>query len=191
VHWRDLVEVRTANIDDSAGLAKVQVDSYRTAYAGIFPQAYLDRFTYEEQEQDWHSLLSTTGEDELHVAVTDAGEIVGYVLGKPCLSDTPPYDSELIALHVRRSHQGQGIGRQLVRELAGQLKHRGCGSLMLWVLEANASRTFYEELGGQLLSARKAPQGAVEVAYGWASIESLCEAVRVGDDDGNRRSRTG
>ncbi|MFU8773596.1 MAG: hypothetical protein ACNA8H_14410 [Anaerolineales bacterium] len=44
-----------ATIEDSAGLARVQVDSYRTAYAGIFPQAYLAHFTHEEQ--DWRNLL--------------------------------------------------------------------------------------------------------------------------------------
>jgi GNAT superfamily N-acetyltransferase len=180
------VEIRRARVDDSAGLARVQVDSYRTAYAGIFPQAYLDRFTYQEQEQDWRDLLSSEGEDELYVAETDAGEIVGYALGRPGFSEVPPYDSELIAFHVQRSHQKQGVGRQLLSVLAGQLWHRGCKSLMLWVLEENPSRAFYEEMGGQLLSARKASQAAVEVAYGWASLEGLCGSARTGNDDADR-----
>ena len=43
-----LRDIREATAADSPGLARVQVDSYRTAYAGLFPQAYLDRFSYEE-----------------------------------------------------------------------------------------------------------------------------------------------
>jgi hypothetical protein len=53
------LNIRKATIVDSAGLARVQVDSYRTAYAGIFPPAYLDHFTYEEQEQDYRNLLTS------------------------------------------------------------------------------------------------------------------------------------
>ena len=52
------LNIRRATIEDSAGLARVQVDSYRAAYAGIFPPSYLAHFTYEEQEQDWHDLFA-------------------------------------------------------------------------------------------------------------------------------------
>ena len=51
------MHVRKAEVEDSAGMARVQVDSYRTAYAGIMPQDYLDHFTYEEQAQDWRDFL--------------------------------------------------------------------------------------------------------------------------------------
>ncbi|MFN2283450.1 MAG: GNAT family N-acetyltransferase, partial [Anaerolineae bacterium] len=91
------MNIRRAKFEDSAGIAHVQVDSYRTAYAGIFPQAYLEQFTYEEQTQDWRDLLSAESEDVLYVAETDAIAIVGYALGRPGLSDIPPYDSELVA----------------------------------------------------------------------------------------------
>ena len=50
--------------DEGTGIARVQVDSYRAAYAGIIPQRYLDQFSYEEQEQDWRdwiTAVSTVG----------------------------------------------------------------------------------------------------------------------------------
>ncbi len=50
----------------------------------------------------------------------------------------------------------------------------GCRSLMLWVLEGNPARSFYERMGGRLLDAQQMGQGAVEVAYSWLDIESLC-----------------
>jgi ribosomal protein S18 acetylase RimI-like enzyme len=170
------VRIREATISDSAALARIQVDSYRTAYAGLFPQAYLDRFTYEEQEQDWCDLLSSETADILYVAEAGPGEIVGYALGRPGPGGVSPYESELVALHVHSSHQGQGVGRRLVAAMARHLQERGVGSLMLWVLEQNRSRLFYERLGGQLLDERQTIEGgAVEVAYGWPAIERLAE----------------
>jgi len=46
---------------------------------------------------------------------------------------------------------------------------------MLWVLEENPAMGFYKQLGGQLLSAKKVNQGAVEVAFGWGATENLGE----------------
>ncbi|MBN2502691.1 MAG: GNAT family N-acetyltransferase [Anaerolineales bacterium] len=169
------MRVRKATIIDSAGLAKVQVDSYRIAYAGILPQDYLDLFTYAEQTQDWRELLSNRMDDLLYVAETEAGEITGYALGRPGVSDIPTYDSELVALHVRLPCQGKGIGRQLSQTIAAQLKASGCTSMMLWVLAQNQrARQFYEELGGELLDQTKqSGAGALEVAYGWDELNSL------------------
>jgi ribosomal protein S18 acetylase RimI-like enzyme len=170
------VQIRKAQIEDSAELAEVQVDSYRTAYAGIFPQTYLDQFSYEEQQQDWRDWISSRPEDLLDVAESATGEIVGYALARRGLTEIPPYDSELIALHVLRSHQRQGIGRRLVAAVAGQLRQRGSRSLMLWVLEENGARGFYERLGGRPLDDSKVSWcDAIEVSYGWPAIEVLCE----------------
>jgi ribosomal protein S18 acetylase RimI-like enzyme len=174
------VHIRPAVIEDSESLARIQVDSYRTAYAGILPQAALDHFTYEEQEQDWRDLLAVELEDLLCAAETDAQEIVGYALGSPGRSDIPPYDGELTALHVRRTFQRRGIGRQLLAAIAAQLAGRGCTSLMLWVLKPNPARTFlYERLGGQMIGERDWDGNGEfgvhvqEVAYGWPDIKEL------------------
>jgi GNAT superfamily N-acetyltransferase len=175
------MQIRRARIQDSAGIARAQVDSYQTAYAGILPQEYLAHFTYAEQEQDWRDLLSSQPQDIVYVA-EDAGEIIGYVLGRAGPSEIAPYDSELVALHIRRSHQHKGSGRRLVAAIAEQLRQRGCSSLMLWVLAANPARSFYERWGGQLIGERRINLGendvaAIEVAYGWPDIPSLCAAT--------------
>ena len=51
---------------------------------------------------------------------------------------------------------------------------------MLWVLDRNPSRLFYERLGGQLIGEQTIELGqdvtSVEVAYGWPNIKSLCGA---------------
>jgi GNAT superfamily N-acetyltransferase len=155
-----IVRVRPANRQDSSGLARVQVDSYRTAYARIWSQELLDHFTYEEQEQDWLNWMADRPDDLLYVAETDAddcvgGEIVGYALARPGPTEIAGYESELMALHVHPSRYRQGIGRRLFAAVAGQLRRQGCTSMMLWTMEENGT-------------------GAAEVAYGWPAIESLC-----------------
>jgi hypothetical protein len=54
---------------DCPGIAQIQVDSYRTAYAGLMPPAYLEHFTDEEQAQGWREWLAERAEDILLVTV--------------------------------------------------------------------------------------------------------------------------
>jgi GNAT superfamily N-acetyltransferase len=175
-------KIRKADAADSAGLARVQVDSYRIAYAGIFPQSYLDHFTHEEQEQDWRDLISADFEDVLLVAESEVGEIIGYALGAKDAGKDGPYAGELVALHVRRTAQGQGIGRQLIAATARELHRAGCQSLMVWVLEENPARALYEHLGGQLIGEKEFEgngefgTAVKEVAYGWIDIDQLSGA---------------
>ena len=173
------MKIRRAEIRDSALLAQIQVDSYQTSYAGTLPPSYLERFSYREQEQDWRDLLSSKSDDVLFVAETETGEIVGYALGRLGPSSIPPYDGELVALHVRRSYQGQGTGRQLIAAVAGELQRNGSTALMLWVLEKNPARALYKRLGGQVLGQKDWDGNEAfgmqvkEVAYGWPNIHTL------------------
>ena len=173
-----MIQIRRATINDSGGIARVQVDSYQTAYAGILPPDYLAQFSYAEQAQDWYDWMMNRPRDLIFVAQTETGEMVGYALGRPGLTKSPPFDSELVAMHVRQTFQRQGIGRSLMAKMAEQLQERGCASLMLWVLENNPARSFYEQLGGQLIGRQETELAegvsSVEVAYGWKNI---CELV--------------
>lgn len=182
------MNIRRATPDDSPALARVQVESYRTAYAGILPDAYLARFTWEDQAADWQELLSANPDSLLWVAEDRLGHVCGYALARVgvIVGGGRSFDSELVALHVDQTTQGQGVGRRLVATVARELRLSGCRSLMVWVLEQNPARTFYERLGGQLAGQQVAELGedvaAVEVAYVWSSI-TLLENRAAGDPD--------
>lgn len=186
------MNIRRATPDDSPALARVQVESYRAAYAGILPDAYLARFTWEDQATDWRDLLSADPGSLLWVAEDRLGDVCGYALARvgAIVVDGCSFDGELVALHVDRATQGQGFGRQLVATVARELRLSGCRSLMVWVLEQNPARTFYERLGGQLAGQQVAELDedvtAVEVAYVWPSITLLeNRAAGTPDDRGH------
>jgi hypothetical protein len=55
-------------------LAKIQVDSYLTNYAGILPAEYLELFCYADQEQDWQDWFAAdSGEvlTEFRIAIQE------------------------------------------------------------------------------------------------------------------------
>lgn len=174
-----MTTIRLATVDDSPDLARLQVDSYRSAYASLLPPAYLAGFSYHEQEQDWRDWLPSHPTDLLLVAEVDSSELVAYALARRGRSKIPPYDAELVALHVRQAHQRQGIGRLLMAEVATHLRKAGCGSLMLWVMDGNPACGFYERLGGKRIGEQTVNLGEglsiLELAYGWREIGSLCE----------------
>jgi ribosomal protein S18 acetylase RimI-like enzyme len=183
------MKIRPATAQDAAALAQIQVNSYRTAYAGLMPADYLARFTLEEQEQDWRNLLAEpTGNVQL-VAETDRGEIAGYAVGRRGPVEVPAlqagtelpagaYGAELVSLHVCQALQNRGIGRALARAAAQALHSQGCTSLVLFVLAGNPACTFYQRLGGQCVGEKRWTMDefdfeVVEMAYGWPEIAAL------------------
>jgi L-amino acid N-acyltransferase YncA len=170
--------IRPATPRDCPEIARIQVDSYRSAYAPILPATYLEHFTYTEQAQDWQDWFAADNREILYVALTQEGNLTGYALGKCNPDEAPPYESELVALHVRQEYQRQGLGRQLFSAVSQALLDQGSHSLFLWTIYGNPSRTWSEKLGGQLIG-EKAWENNVyfginvfEAAYGWPDIRA-------------------
>ena len=66
------------------------------------------------------------------------------------------YDGEIYALYVLRNYQRQGIGTQLMLALATALNRNDIYSMLVWVLEHNPCRRFYERLNGMVLGKKAA-----------------------------------
>ena len=169
------MQIRLAKTEDSAGLAKVQVDSYQIGYRGLLPDAFLDQFTYEEQTQDWIELLSESQTEPLYVAVDSENQVLGYALGRTL--ENEKYDCELRAVHVLKAHQRQGIATALFSATAKHYADIGCQSIMLWTMKKNSARAMYEKLGGKLVDEKTDTWDdgtqITEVAYGWENIQDL------------------
>jgi len=169
--------VRRAMIDDVPGIARVHVDTWRTAYAGLVPDEVLANLSYEQREGLWRSALENPSPDNF-VYVADAdGQIVGFVAGGRLHEDVPGYTSILHAIYLLQNTQGQGLGRRLVEALVRDLIEQSHTSMLLWVFRDNPpARGFYEALGGQYVSEKTFELGDkefVEVSYGWQDIRPL------------------
>ena len=178
-----MYKIHEATLDDSRGIAEVQVDSYRTAYAAFFPKAYIDHFTYEEQEQDWIDLLKSGTKDILLVATPTEDQVMGYAFARAEPEIHPGYDSEVLALHVRKPFQRNGVGKALLHKAIEELEQRGCKSVMLWTLKGNPIRKWYESLQGKLIGEKsyQVDDWTIdEVAYGWEKISMLLRETMQG-----------
>ncbi len=170
-----MMGIRPATIEDGAGIAKVQIDSYRIGYHGLVPDNFYAHMTVEEQTQDWIDLLSKEDHDPLYVAVDNESRVLGYAVGR--LLTDEKFDCELSALHVLKDHQRQGHGTALMSAIAKYYTDAGHASLMLWTIKGNSARAMYEKLGGELVGEKTYPLDEdtelTEVAYGWADMRIL------------------
>jgi RimJ/RimL family protein N-acetyltransferase len=144
-HWR---YIRRAVPDDAEALAKVHVDSWRKAYRGLVPDAYLDSLSYAQRTQIFRENLRHRGSETYCIECDD--EIVGVLTLGGCRDPDvdPQVTGEIWGIYLTPTHWRQGFGRQLCRYGEERLKLQGYGQITLWVFEENqAARRFYEAMG--------------------------------------------
>jgi ribosomal protein S18 acetylase RimI-like enzyme len=167
--------IRPASIHHARAIAEVHVESYKSAYRGIFPEALLNGLSVENRECSWRDLLAGHGPSaEITMVGCDAGgAVVGFVSGGKERTGQLGCDGELCAIYLRPEAQRKGLGTLLVRQFVHELVTRGYGSMAVWVLELNPARRLYEGLGGMVIGQQEIERGGqtfIEVAYGWQGL---------------------
>ena len=105
------MKITKANLTDAKGVAKVQVDSWKTTYKNIVPDEYLNKMTYESRELKQNDIISN---QTVFVAETAEGEIVGFSNGGIKRIDSyTGYKGELYAIYLLEEHQSKGLGKLL------------------------------------------------------------------------------
>ena len=169
--------VRAAVVSDAHAIARVHVESWKTTYAGIFPEALLNDLSIEKREQFWaEELGKPRGGSVTFVALDYSGEIVGFVSGGPERTGELGCDGELYAIYLLERAQRRSLGTLLAKRLARELISRGSESMAVWVLAENPFRNFYEALGGKLIreqTIERWGQEFIEVAYGWNDLAAF------------------
>ena len=169
-----MTKIRPARIEDADRIGFVQVDSWKTTYAGIVPDVYLASLSPATRAESWKKQI----EDPttlIFVAEDDTG-VFGFVSGGALREPIPAYDAELYAIYLLQRKQRAGVGRILVKKLARALCEQHHRSLIAWVLERNPSFGFYTRLGGTEVVAREIQIGGAqltEVAMGWPDLADL------------------
>lgn len=166
--------VRPARLADARALARIYIETWRSAYPGLLADKVLLDLAPARQEAVWAEVATRGGNSVLLVSETEDGEIAGFVSAGPARPRVPFYRGEVYTLYVDQDHQDRGHGRALLRAAIDALAGHGLAPAILWVLAENPARFFYERLGGSILSRRRDRLGGQEhdeIAYGWGEPE--------------------
>lgn len=172
------IRIREAKPEDASAIARVHVDTWRTAYANILPDEFLAGLEYANSDAVWSAAMASDRPGaSLLVAETAQGEVVGFAYGAPEREGDPIYRGEIFAIYVLQAYQRQGAGRRLFSTAARRLQQAGFDAFLLWVLKDNLpARRFYEALGGAYLREKPITIGTtdlIETAYGWRDIAEV------------------
>ena len=161
------MRIREASSDDSAAIARIQVESWRDAFRGLLPDEYLDEKLQEgDRERYWSERLSGLQDRETILVADEGDAIAGFVHAGPT---EEPGEGELYAMHVAPVLRRRGIGFDLHDAALRRLRRAGFSGVRLWLLEGNRlARRFYERQGWLADGVEREavpPGGATEVRY--------------------------
>ena len=169
------MKIRRATEKDLIGIAQVHVETWQSTYKGIIPEDYLQSLTIENRLKNWQRHLKTL-HTATFIAENEAGVIIGFAIGGPEQTRDPFYQAEIYAIYILDGYQRNGIGKQLIKQIAKLLEEKKYQNIIIWALEENSNRFFYESLGGQAVASKTISiKGKVlkEIGYGWDSIHDL------------------
>ncbi len=176
-----MVRLRAARIGDTPSIARIYVEGWRCAYAGLLPDGLLVGMRAgQRRSQAWARLIACPGAAERVIVAETTGNgptrVVGFASGGAARESRLGHDGEVYTLYVDDDFHGRGVGRRLFATMAVGLAERCGPSVMVWVLEGNPARYFYESLGGRLVGRRCGSLGGgdiVELAYAWPRASVL------------------
>ncbi|WP_191992173.1 GNAT family N-acetyltransferase [Peribacillus tepidiphilus] len=173
------MKIRKAVLSDAQNIAIVHVDSWRTTYKGIVSDEFLTNLSYEERKRLWENVIPN---GNVFVAENEEGQIVGFSSGgKERTGKYKKYDGELYAIYILKEYQGKGLGKELIQPIINDLKNSNINSMLVWVIEDNNARYFYESLGGIRIDSEMveiAEKKVKEIAYGWEDIDTIENQLR-------------
>ena len=145
---RDGVTVRDAGPADAPAVARVHVDSWRGAYAGLLPRAVLDGLSVDRRASGWRRVLDPSSPDRVVVA-EEGGRVVGFAhVGPHHDGDLEADRGLLAALYVDPAWWGSGVGGRVHDAGLERLTADGYGRAVLWMLSTNRrAGAFYRHRG--------------------------------------------
>jgi len=178
----DEITIRTARPGDARRIARLDVETWRAAYAGILATPFLVGLSAQRRELGWSTVIEREPRD-VRVAVDADGNILGFGSCGRCRDGK--FAGEVYTLYVAPDWQNQGIGRKLLLALFERLVDQACGSAIIWVLRDNPGRFFYQRLGGREVQHRIFAVGGkrIEAAgYAWPDLPRFLGTAAQAED---------
>ena len=178
-----MIKFRKATARDAKAIARVYVDTWRDAYAGMIPDQILIGMSHRRHSARWSMDFGKRRNGQMVMVAEDSrAGVVGFgSCGRARYADLP-YDGEVYTLYVLTDYQGLGVGKSLLGELFSALFERGSNSALIWVLAENPARFFYQAMGGKRVAVRKDRLGRASLpttAYGWSDLKQGVSRTRL------------
>ena len=139
--------VRAVTPGDVGAVIRLQVASWREAYAGIIPAGYLTAMSAAEREQRHLARVLDPEPRTAYLLAERGGAVVGMTHAGPARDADldPGVVGEIRAMYVDPPAWSTGVGAALMQAALEHLSVAGARAVSLWVLEANTrARAFYE-----------------------------------------------
>jgi GNAT superfamily N-acetyltransferase len=144
------VAVRAARPGDVPEIARIQVDTWRTAYERFLPESVLAALDVTAAARAWEAAVGSPPSPAHHVLVaTEGSTTVGFTaVGPSAEEDARPGEAEVAALLVEPRWGRRGHGSRLLAAAVDFLRQDGVTGLIAWVPDGDqASTAFYESAG--------------------------------------------
>ncbi len=148
------MSVRPARAGDAVEIGRIQVETWRTAYADILPRAVLDGITSESAVQAWSTAITAPPSPRHHVLVAAEGEwVVGFVAFGPAsdLEEDDPQPASTVGvapLLVEPRWGRRGHGSRLLAATVDIAREDAMTRAIAWVPEEDrVSRDFLQSAG--------------------------------------------
>lgn len=159
------IQIRTAVPGDEQAVSRIQIESWRAAFADILTEQTLEEHLKEDAiEQMYHHVLA---DERFHgLLLTLDGQPHAMAFWSAARGEQTPGLAELICIHSLNENWGKGYGSQLMERALAEMKDAGYREVLLWVFEQNLrARRFYEKHGFRLSGQQQDSFGAKEIQY--------------------------
>lgn len=140
------IEIRAATKEDASSLANIIVESWKSAYSELIPEAEITRYLDKDRRKVQFEKFIEDGEIVL----------IGFFDEIPCGLVFANKDNDeglencgsVYSIYLLEETWGKGLSSKLMDETVEILKGEGCKKISLWVYEENIrARKFYEKHG--------------------------------------------
>ena len=154
------VSVRPARPADVGEIARIQLLTWRTAYATVVPAHVLDRLTLDDMAAPWAAAVGSPPSAQHHVLMASENNVpVGFAALGPAEDEgLDPATTGLVTTLLIEPRWGRrGHGSRLLAATVDLLRADGATTMVTWIFDRDpASRSFYTSAGW-------APDGAARL----------------------------
>ncbi|WP_243300141.1 GNAT family N-acetyltransferase [Bacillus litorisediminis] len=176
------MEIRVAQARDIEAIASVHIQCWRETYKGIVLDDELDGLNMPQKITQWTHIYKQQNEQgigQILVALVE-GKIVGFAHFTKERTEKYDIDGELTTIYILRDYHRKGIGTALLRKGLDYLESQRFKSMLVWVLDENPFKLFYESfqpVGVDRQTLHIGNKVHEEIAYSWRNLSVLKELI--------------